>query len=133
MRDDAPGDGYDDYVKPFRTVEDLHVHAAVIAYLVREARRLAWPSDWIERAAANLHTLRALAAEDASSPATHIALAGALAAGDGLLAEANAHWERTDADPAAGRWQRDRELFTVASAARAQRTVRAWERLKPGA
>jgi alkylation response protein AidB-like acyl-CoA dehydrogenase len=33
-----PGDGYDDYVKPFRTVEDLHVHAALVGYLLTLAR-----------------------------------------------------------------------------------------------
>jgi len=130
LRDDAllPGDGYDDYVKPFRTVEDLHVNAAIVAYLVREARRLAWPATWTERAAAHLHAMRALAAEDAGKPATHVALAGALANAGALMEEAGAHFGRSD-DPAAGRWQRDRELMGTAGKARALRTQRAWERL----
>src|SRR4051812_46156360 len=34
-----PGDGYADYLKPFRTVEDIHVHAALIGYLIGVARR----------------------------------------------------------------------------------------------
>ena len=29
-----PGDGYADYVKPFRTIEDAHVHCALLGYLV---------------------------------------------------------------------------------------------------
>jgi alkylation response protein AidB-like acyl-CoA dehydrogenase len=124
-----PGDGYDAYVKPFRTVEDLHVHAAVIAYLLREALRRAWPKPWIERAAAQLHSMRALAAEDAASPATHIALAGALQSGDGLRAEADTLWQSGPSDEASARWQRDRELLKVASGARTKRTERAWERL----
>ena len=134
LADDAllPGDGYEDYVKRFRTVEDIHVHAAVVAYLVREARRLAWPDAWIERAAAALHALRALAVEDPSLPATHIALAGALANGAGLIAEADANWERAQ-DEAAARWRRDRELLNVASSARARRCAGAWERLRPSA
>lgn len=49
-----PGDGYTGYVKPFRTVEDIHVNAAVLAYLVREARRLAWPREWTERCIARI-------------------------------------------------------------------------------
>jgi acyl-CoA dehydrogenase len=61
-----PGDGWALYAKPFRTVEDAHVNAAVIGYLVREARRLAWPQGWVARAAALLLALRALAAEDPS-------------------------------------------------------------------
>ncbi len=123
------GDGYDLYVKPFRTVEDLHVHAAAIAYLAREARRLEWPRAWVERAAALLHALRALSAEDPSSPATHVALAGALAFGAGLADETGQFWEKAGGDPAAVRWRRDRELLRVAGSARMQRTARAWERL----
>ena len=133
--DDAllPGDGYEAYVKPFRTVEDLHVNAAVLAYLVREARRMTWPAAWIERAAAVLHALRALAAEDRAAPATHVALAGALALGAGLIGEAETFWKDRAGDAAAERWNRDRELLGVASSARARRTVRAWERLGPAA
>ncbi|TAK39315.1 MAG: acyl-CoA dehydrogenase family protein [Betaproteobacteria bacterium] len=126
-----PGDGYDHYVKRFRTVEDQHVKAAVVAYLVREARRLAWPVAWIERAAALLHGLRAIAGEDASAPATHIALAGALALGTALIEATEPFWNAAGQDPAAPRWRRDRELFAVAGSARVRRTARAWERLRP--
>jgi len=131
LADDAllPGDGYDAYVKPFRTVEDLHVHAAVIAYLLREALRRSWPKSWIERAAAHLHSMRALAGANATSPATHIALAGALQNGDALRVEADRLWESGAPDEASARWQRDRELLKVASTAREKRTQRAWERL----
>lgn len=126
-----PGDGHEDYVKRFRTVEDQHVNAAILGYLVREARRLAWPSPWIERAAALLHGLRSIAGEDASAPATHVALAGALSLGAALIGDTEAFWTAADRDPAVARWRRDRELFAVAGAARAQRTARAWERLRP--
>ncbi len=124
-----PGDGYDNYVKPFRTVEDLHVNAAIVAYLLREARRLAWPQGWIERAAAHLQAMRAIAAEDASQPATHIALAGALANATALLAETENLWAGSPDAEAAARWKRDRELLGTAGKARAMRTQRAWERL----
>jgi alkylation response protein AidB-like acyl-CoA dehydrogenase len=122
-----PGDGYGSYVKPFRTVEDIHVNAAIVAYLLREARRLAWPGAWIERAAAHLHALRSLAAEDPSSPATHLALAGALVSSGSLSDDSIRLW--ASQDPAAARWRRDKELLSVAGKARAQRTLRAWERL----
>jgi len=131
LPDDAllPGDGYTAYVKLFRTIEDLHVHAAVIAYLLREALLRSWPKPWIERTLAHLHSMRALAAENAASPATHLALAGALHSGDLLRAEADANWANSTQDEAFARWQRDRELLKVASAARTKRTERAWERL----
>jgi alkylation response protein AidB-like acyl-CoA dehydrogenase len=126
-----PGDGYDDYVKRFRTVEDLHVNAAIFGYLVREARRLAWPAAWIERTAALLHGLRAIAGEDHSAPAAHIALAGALAQGTALIEETEPFWNAAGQDPAVSRWRRDRELFAVAGSARVRRAARAWERLRP--
>ena len=51
--DILPGDGYDQYVKPFRTVEDIHVQAAVLSYLMREGQRLSWPQGWLEASAPN--------------------------------------------------------------------------------
>jgi len=125
-----PGDGYELYVKPFRTVEDIHVQAAILAYLMREAQRLAWPAPWIERLSALLAALSTLADMPPSQPETHIALAGALRMSGALIEEANALWLDSATDPAAIRWQRDRELLTVAGKARELRTQRAWERLR---
>jgi hypothetical protein len=126
------GDGYTKYVKPFRTVEDIHVNAAIVSYLSREAHRLDWPKNWIERAAALLASLQELSRANPSVPETHVTLAGALAIGGGLISETDAFWEAAASDPAAERWQRDRELLKVASSARELRTTRAWERLKSG-
>jgi acyl-CoA dehydrogenase len=124
------GDGYDQYVKPFRTVEDIHVQAAVLSYLMREGQRLSWPQHWLERLSALLAALGKLSDMPASHPETHIALAGALAIGAGLIGEAEAFWQAAASDPAALRWRRDRELLKIASGAREQRTRRAWERLR---
>jgi len=123
-------DGYDEYVKPFRTVEDIHVQAAVLSYLMREGQRLSWPQGWLERLSALLAALGKLSDMPASHPETHIALAGALAIGAGLIGETEAFWQAAAADPAALRWRRDRELLKIAGGAREQRTRRAWERLR---
>jgi len=125
-----PGDGYDLYVKPFRTVEDIHVQAAILAYLMREAQRLSWPGHWIERLAALLAALSTLSNMPASHAETHIGLAGALTISAGLIEEAEAFWLKSASDPAALRWRRDKELLAVAGKARAQRTARAWEKLR---
>ena len=127
-----PGDGYAMYVKPFRTVEDIYVNGAILAYLAREARRLSWPQDWLERCVATLESLQGLARRGPSSPATHIALAGALAIAAELASRADELWRRTPTDAAATRWQRDRPLFGVAAQARAARTGRAWQQLVGG-
>jgi acyl-CoA dehydrogenase len=125
-----PGDGYDQYVKPFRTVEDIHVQAAVLAYLMREGQRLSWPQHWLERLSALLAALGKISDMPAAHAETHIALAGALAIGAGLIGECEEFWRKNAIDPAALRWARDRELLKVASGAREQRTARAWEKLR---
>ena len=97
---------------------------------MREGQRLSWPQTWLERLSALLAALGKLSDMPASHAETHVALAGALAIGTGLVGEADAFWERSAADPAALRWRRDRELLKVASTAREQRTQRAWEQLR---
>jgi len=128
--DILPGDGYDQYVKPFRTVEDIHVQAAVLAYLMREGQRLSWPPHWLERLSALLAALGKLSDMPASHAETHIALAGALTIGAGLIGETEAFWLKSASDPATLRWRRDRELLQVAGKARELRTQRAWEKLR---
>src|SRR5258706_9436084 len=82
-----PGDGYDQYVKPFRTVEDIHVQAAVLAYLMREGQRLSWPQHWLERLCPLLAALGKVSDNPASPPGTPVAPAGAPASGGGVVRE----------------------------------------------
>jgi acyl-CoA dehydrogenase len=123
------GDGYGRYTKPFRTIEDIHVNAACIAWLVREARRRGWPQAWVEQALALLHALEAISRLDPLASQTHVALAGALAGGESLVRAADGCWAQAGGDPAAARWARDRKLFEVAAKARVQRLAAAWARL----
>ena len=124
-----PGDGYEGYVKRFRTVEDTHVTAGIVAYLVREGRRFGWPHAWIERAIGALVALEAIAAMPPLASGTHLALAGVLSTIDGLVAESEPLWDAAPDDTARARWRRDRALLDIAAGTRRQRTVRAWERL----
>jgi acyl-CoA dehydrogenase len=124
-----PGDGYDGYVKPFRTIEDIHVTLAVLGYLLREARSRGWPAIFTEQLVAALALLSQLASEDTRAAATHVALAGALHVAHRLYADAQPLWAAAGDDPAAVRWQRDAALFEVAGTARRQRAQRAWEHL----
>jgi acyl-CoA dehydrogenase len=127
-----PGDGFARYVRPFRTIEDIHVVAAVHAYLIREIRLHGLPRGLTERLAACLAALRALAAEDPSAPETHVALAGLLELSRGPIEELDRIWSKTES-PAHARWERDRLVLSVASNVREQRRERAWERLlQPG-
>ena len=124
-----PGDGYSDFAKPFASLEDLNVGAAVLAYLLREARARSWPAALRERLVATLALLVSLTEEPLASATTQLALAGALDWARQAHAEAAALFAAIPDDPAAQRWQRDARLLGVLGAGRAQRAARAWEQL----
>ena len=127
--DVLPGDGYADYVKRFRTVEDVHIHGGVLGYFLSAARRFKFPDTVIERTVAAIVAARALAALDADAAETHVALAGTLARDANLLDHADAHWDKADAREREA-WRRDRKAFgSVAGQLREARRLRAWQRL----
>lgn len=123
-----PGDGYADYVKPFRTVEDIHVHAALLGYLIGVARRRTFARDTTERLLALAVTARGLALEDTTAPATHVALAGLFSLVHREIAAVEAVWSAAP-DDEWQRWQRDRALLQVAGKAREARRDKAWSLL----
>lgn len=125
-----PGDGFEQYVKPFRTVEDIYVTAAALAYLLREARASRWSKGICDRIVATLVSMHAISTMPTHAPSTHIALAGALVSAEKLYGDAMRQWESSRRNLAAGgRWTRDISLFQVASDARRMRTRRAWDSL----
>ncbi|HUQ06996.1 MAG TPA: acyl-CoA dehydrogenase family protein [Kofleriaceae bacterium] len=122
--DILPGDGYTEYLKPFRTIEDIHVHGAMLGWMLGLAARHGWPRELAERLLAAVAALRTLAAAPPLAPATHLALAGAIATTRELVERAP--WSTLDPD-AHARWQRDRPLLEVAGKARAARLEAAWQ------
>lgn len=120
-----PGDGYANYIKPFRTVEDAHVHAALLGYVVGVARRIKVARDLVEQLLAAALAIRNIALADPRSPATHIALAGSLSQIAHVVGEVELRWEDSEG-PEWTRWLRDRAIFRVAGAARAARREKAW-------
>ena len=121
-----PGDGYDAYLKPFRTIEDVHVHAALAGYLIGVARRRRLPArPAVERLLGLAAATRSLAHADPKAATTHAALAGVLDLAARLVAELEPLWAAAPDDEWA-RWQRDRPLLRVAGTARAARRERAW-------
>ncbi len=123
-----PGDGYSDYLKPFRTIEDLYVNLALLACTVREARARQWPAALCARLLACVSGLAALTTQPAPSPVTHVVLDGLLAEAARLQGEAGEQLAAAE-DTFATRWRRDVPLFGVAGKARVLRAQRAWERL----
>lgn len=121
-----PGDGYDTYLKPFRTIEDIHVHAALWAWLVAIGVRATWPKELLARGTALLVATRALANESPSSPHVHVALGGVIEESKALVTAIEPCWSSVD-NQLKVRWDRDRVLLSVATSARVQRLAKAWE------
>jgi hypothetical protein len=123
------GDGFERYVKPFRTLEDVHVMAAILAYATVEARARGWPQALVEDALGAIASLRGISELASLDPSAHVALAGALRATRGVLEGVDRCFAAAPSDDAAKRWTRDRPLASVAERARGQRLEVAWRRL----
>ncbi len=113
-------DGWSGRVKPFRTVEDIHVTLAVGAYLAQALHRQGGANEDVDALCALIHSLSDLSRRPPSEPGTHRALAG-------VLALATPLWARATLTGDEGvRWQRDRRLLAVAQGARQARRDAAW-------
>jgi acyl-CoA dehydrogenase len=123
-----PGDGYEAYLKPFRTVEDCHVMAAFLGWLVQLGRRFAFPQPILQELALLVAAVTTLAAAPPLEPALHVALGGFLERLDQLVSACEPHLAAIDPETRA-RWERDRSLLRVAGRVRAQRLSAAWQRL----
>jgi acyl-CoA dehydrogenase len=122
-----PGDGYDDALKPFRTIEDIHVTAAVVAWAIGVGRASDWPRAWMDEALALVVLLRAVSDAPPLAPETHVVLAGAQALSLRLLD--GAAWSKSE-EGVRSRWERDRRLMDVAGAVRGARLEAAWRALR---
>ncbi len=120
-----PGDGYSAYVKPFRTLEDVHVFAGITAYLLRLARQYDWLPALRAQHLDMLLVLHTLGQADPHLPVVHLALDGVMQQMQALLAALEPAWETAEAQVRAW-WQRDKALLGVAGKVRGQRTANAW-------
>lgn len=116
-----PGDGYLDYIKPFRSYEDVHVLAAVSAYRLAEAIQGHWPDAYIDQYLALIMALRSLSQMSLNNAPAHIGLAAIREQFDELVKQTDPFFESTN--PAGyEHWIRDRRLLQVAKAAHEKRT-----------
>ena len=121
-----PGDGYLDYVKPFRTIEDIHVVGATLGYLVGLARRTRASTTLIAEMSADLVALDRLRDGSPLDPRVHIALHGVYQRLKRLVGgEDFARLLDSAPDDERDRWERDQTLLQVASKARTARFDRA--------
>ena len=120
------GDGYETYLKPFRTVEDIHVHAALVGWLLKVGRRHGWRRETLEDLAQLASALFPLALVDPLDAAVHVTLGGILRRTRAIVNALD--WSIVDPETGA-RFERDKALLNVASKARESRLETAWARL----
>ena len=125
-----PGDGYLDYVKPFRTVEDIHVFGTATAYLLGLANRSHASSELRAELMALLVALDHLSEAPPLDPRAHVALHGVSQSLARLFSTEGFEslWEAAPPEERS-RWERDRKLLQVASSAREARFRKAASQL----
>ena len=122
------GDGYVDAIKPFRTIEDLYIGAAMTAHNLALARRSGWPEAAVEDLLLLLATAGSLAFGPLDEPAAHLGVAALGRATARVREEHAGHWELVD-DDAAAAWRRATSGSGVAARAKELRRQAAWRRL----
>ena len=114
------GDGWANYVKPFRTIEDVHVLAALTAWQYGVGLESGWSESLQLRLLSLLAGCAEVARQAPSAATTHLLLAGLFAQQTALKAELDAAFA-SGPESWAALWLRDQGLLRVASQARAKR------------
>ena len=118
------GDGWDAYVKPFRTLEDVYVLSAMTAWLYGVGQDSGWPQPLQLRLLALLAGCAEVSRQPPNNPAGHVLLGGLFAQFDGLKTEVDQALR--DGNPEwAAMWQRDQSVMQLAAGARAKRLTKA--------
>lgn len=125
-----PGDGYLGYLKPFRTIEDIHVIGAALGYVIGWANRVGAQAELIASLSSDLVVLDTLRLSEPLDPRVHVVLHGCYQSVIGTLRNEDfARMLDAASEAERDRWHRDRQLLSVASKARRARFSAARESL----
>lgn len=120
------GDGWDAYVKPFRSLEDLYVLSALCGWLYGIGRSNGWPLGLMLRLLALLAGCAEGTRQSAEASASHLLLGGLFAQFGELRDDINKALADTEGEWG-DLWMRDQGILEIASAARAKRLEKAWK------
>ena len=118
-----PGDGWDDYVRPFRLLEDVHVLAALVGWLYGVGHECGWPSPLLLRLAGILGGCAEVARHPVACVGTQAVLAGLFEQFSALEGQLDAAFA-ANASTWEALWQRDRGLLAIANGAHKVRLER---------
>ena len=120
------GDGYTQYVKPFRTHEDIHVLAAILGFRIGEALNSNWSQKSIEAHLMLLSSLLSLNTDNFNNPTTHLVFSGCRTQFNALVQQTDEEFKQNNPEGFRD-WKIDKALLDIASKAHKVRTQRAWE------
>lgn len=118
------GDGWDAYVKPFRTLEDVYVLSAMTAWLYGVGQDSDWPQALQLRLLALLAGCAEASRQAPNNPPGHVLLGGLFAQFEALAGELDQALGNGPVEWAQ-MWQRDKGVMQLAAGARAKRLAKA--------
>nr|WP_315434921.1 acyl-CoA dehydrogenase family protein [uncultured Pseudomonas sp.] len=118
------GDGWDAYVKPFRTLEDVYVLSAMTAWLYGIGQDSDWPQALQLRLLALLAGCAEASRQAPNNPPGHVLLGGLFAQFEALAGEVDQALGNGPVEWAQ-MWQRDKGVMQLAAGARAKRLAKA--------
>lgn len=124
-----PGDGWTDYSKVFRTLEDAYVLAATVAWLYQAAIIEHWPDTLIISFLGIIASLKEGLALGVQDHMAHVVLESAFMQFDDLEFELSAAMLKHQS-PLLAEWKRDKVVMNLGRKARAVRLEQALSKLK---
>ncbi|WP_236168001.1 acyl-CoA dehydrogenase family protein [Pseudomonas atacamensis] len=118
------GDGWEAYVKPFRTLEDVYVLSAMTAWLYGIGQDSDWPQALQLRLLALLAGCAEASRQAPNNPPGHVLLGGLFAQFEALAGEVDQALGNGPVEWAQ-MWQRDKGVMQLAAGARAKRLAKA--------
>ncbi len=122
------GDGYSEYVKPFRWFEDINVFTSVAAYLFKLTLAYDWKVEARVEIISILISLSYLQKIDAGDSIAHIVMSDLVKRLERWLECYDKEWEKVP-EAVSNEWSRDKLLLKIASSARKVRHGNAIDKL----
>lgn len=123
-----PGDGWQDYAKPFRTLEDIYVLGAMLAWLLAQAAIYHWSEQLKSQLLRLLNSCSFLSTQACTKATTHVALAAVLEQFATLRTALDQAFESAP-QTLREAWLRDQKVLDLAQGARQKRLLNAQRQL----
>jgi len=123
------GDGFADYTKPFRTLEDICVSAAYQAMLLRQAIDQQWADKLRDQILLNIYTLKNLLTLPLLAPETHLLLAANEANFENLLPGIALNIEQTASPAFKADWAMNKKVINLGKKIKEIRLTKARSRI----